>query len=149
MNRVLLLPALAAAMSACTMMGQPMSYTLAKQPAGMALNSSGTVSTKMESGMVMTSANVMGLAPNTYYVAHFHNQGAASTDPCASGGPAIMSSKIVGKTDAAGMLMLSGSAASADVMNATYFNIHTATGAEGTPADGGVACTSVKMNMGM
>lgn len=143
--RLFILPALALALSACTMMGGPATYTLNRQPAGMALNSSGTVTVNMGSGMVMTTASVSGLAPNTYYVAHYHSQGSASSDPCLSGGPAIMSSKIVGQTDAAGMLTLSGSVAAGDVMNATYFNIHTAQGADGTPADAGVTCTSVKM----
>lgn len=147
MHKILSLSALTLALSACSMsmMMKPMDYTLAKQPAGGALNSSGTVSVSKDATMVMTKAMVMGLAPNTYYVAHYHTQGTASTDPCASGGAPIMSSKIVGQTDAMGMLTLSGSVAAADVMSATYFNIHTASGADGTPADAGVSCTAVKM----
>ncbi|GGM17342.1 superoxide dismutase [Deinococcus aerophilus] len=145
MNKILTLPALALALSACTMMSPGMTYTLSKQPAGMALNSSGTVMPKMDGSMVMTTAKIMGLAPNTYYVAHYHLQGTQSTNPCDSGGAPIMASKLVGQTDASGMLMLSGSVAKADVMNATYFNVHTATGPDGTPADAGVTCTAVKM----
>ena len=147
MKKMLSLSTLALALSACSMsmMAKPMDYTLAKQPAGGALNSSGTVNVSKDATMVMTKAMVMGLAPSTYYVAHYHVQGTASTDPCASGGAPIMSSKIVGQTDATGMLTLNGSVAAADVMNATYFNIHTASGADGTPADAGVSCTAVKM----
>lgn len=145
MKKVLSLAALSVALSACTMMMAPMSYTLGKQPAGAALNSMGTVNVSKNSSMVMTSAKVMGLAPSTYYVAHYHLQGTASTDPCASNGAPIMSSKIVGQTDASGMLTLSGNVSAADVMSATYFNIHTAKDAGGDPADAGVACTAVKM----
>lgn len=145
MKKILFMPALALALGSCAMMYAPMTYTLAKQPAGGALNSSGTVTTTRDGMTVMTSAMVSGLAPNTYYVAHYHVQGTASTDPCSSGGAPIMSSMIVGQSDAMGMLKLSGSVAAADVMNATYFNIHTAKDASGAPADAGVTCTSVKM----
>ncbi|WP_412027120.1 superoxide dismutase [Deinococcus yunweiensis] len=149
MLKVLALSTTALALSACSMsmMARPMDYTLAKQPAGNALNSSGTVTVNKSSSMVMTTAKVMGMAPNTYYVAHYHVQGAASTDPCASGGAPIMSSMIVGRSDATGMLTLSGSVAAADVMNATYFNIHTAADATGTPADAGVSCTAIAKMM--
>ncbi|MFC4639236.1 superoxide dismutase [Deinococcus hohokamensis] len=144
MKKILFASTLALGLSACTMMGLPATYTLGKQPAGGALNSSGTV-TVTPGSMVMTTARVAGLAPNTYYVAHYHLQGTASADPCSSGGPPIMSSKMVGMTDAAGMLTLNGSVPMSDVMAATYYNIHTATGADGTPADAGVACTAVRM----
>ncbi|GGB67787.1 superoxide dismutase [Deinococcus soli (ex Cha et al. 2016)] len=145
MKKILFMPALALALGSCAMMYAPMTYTLAKQPAGGALSSSGTVTTTRDGMTVMTSAMVSGLAPNTYYVAHYHVQGTASTDPCSSGGAPIMSSAIVGQSDAMGMLKLAGSVAAADVMNATYFNIHTAKDATGAPADAGVTCTSVKM----
>ena len=145
MKKVLLLPALSLALGSCAMMYAPMTYSLAKQPAGGALNSSGNVTVKRDAATVMTTAMVSGLAPNTYYVAHYHLQGTASTDPCSSGGAPIMSSKMVGQSDAMGMLTLSGSVAASDVMNATYYNIHTASDAAGTPADAGVSCTSVKM----
>lgn len=148
MKTILMLPALAAALSACTMMsGNMMSHTLSKQPAGMALNSSGTVMPKMEGSMVMTTAKVMGLAPSTYYVAHYHLMGTKSAKPCDSGGDAILPSKIVGQTDAAGMLSLNGSVEKSVIMNATYFNIHTATGPDGTPADAGVTCTAIDVAM--
>ena len=149
MKKILSLSALAVALSACSMsmMAKPMDYTLGKQPAGGALNSSGTVNVNTVNSMVMTKAMVMGLAPNTYYVAHYHVQGTASTTPCASGGAPIMSSKMVGQSDAMGMVTLTGNVAAADVMNATYYNIHTASGADGTPADAGVSCTAVKMGM--
>ena len=145
MKKILFMPALALALGSCAMMYAPMTYTLAKQPAGGALSSSGTVTTTRDGMTVMTSAMVSGLAPNTYYVAHYHVQGTTSTDPCSSGGAPIMSSAIVGQSDAMGMLKLAGSVAAADVMNATYFNIHTAKDASGAPADAGVTCTSVKM----
>lgn len=141
----LLLAALALPLSACTMMAAPMNYALSKQPAGAALMTSGTVGVKKDMTMVMTTASVSGLKPNTYYVAHYHNQGTAGAAPCDSGGMAIMSSKLVGMTDGMGMLKLAGSVAMADVMNATYFNIHTAADAMGTPADAGVACTPVAL----
>lgn len=148
MKNILMLPALAVALSACTMMsGNMMSYTLAKQPDGMALNSSGTVMPKMDGTTVMTTAKVMGLAPSTYYVAHYHLMGTKSADPCASGGDPIMASKIVGQTDATGMLSLSGSVDKAAIMDAKYFNIHTATGPDGTPADAGVTCTAINVSM--
>ncbi|GMA13966.1 superoxide dismutase [Deinococcus metallilatus] len=146
MKRFLAL-ALPLALASCTMMLPGSPYTLGKQPAAGDLNPSGTVTGRVSGDTVMTQAQVMGLKPNQYYVAHYHNQGTASADPCSSGGPAIMSSKIVGMTDAGGRLTLMGSAPRADVMNATYFNIHTASDAQGTPADPGVACTAVKMGM--
>ena len=145
MKKILSLSALAVALSACSMsmMAKPMDYTLGKQPAGGALNSSGTVNVNTVNSMVMTKAMVMGLAPNTYYVAHYHVQGTASTTPCASGGAPIMSSKMVGQTDASGALTLTGSVATADIASATYYNVHTSKDSMGTPADGGIACTSV------
>lgn len=132
-------------LSACTMMSPAANYTFSKQPAGASLNSSGTLSVKKDGAMTLTSASLSGLTPNTYYVAHYHQQGTASTTPCDSGGAPIMSSMIVGQTDAAGMLKLSGSVTSADIASATYFNVHTAKDASGAPADGGVMCASVKM----
>ena len=141
----ILLAALALPLSACTMMAAPMNYALSKQPAGAALMSSGTVSVKKDMSMVMTTASVSGLKPGTYYVAHYHNQGTAGVAPCDSGGAPIMSSMIVGMTDSMGMLKLSGSVAMSDVMSATYFNIHTAANASGTPADAGVTCTAVAL----
>ncbi|MEF2276892.1 superoxide dismutase [Deinococcus sp. YIM 134068] len=143
MPRLLAL-ALPLVLGSCTMM-MGSNYTLGKQPAAGDLTPGGTVTSRMSGDMVMTNARVMGLRPNQFYVAHYHTQGAASTDPCSSGGPAIMSSKVVGQTDAGGMLTLTGSVARADVMNATYFNVHTASDAQGTPADPGVACTAVRM----
>ena len=134
------------ALGSCSMMMLPGSpYTLSKQPAAGSLNPSGTVTASVSNNMVTTEAKVMGLQANQYYVAHYHNQGTPGTDPCSSNGAPIMSSKIVGQTDASGMLTLKGSVARADVMNATYFNIHTASDAQGTPADAGVACTAVRM----
>ena len=67
MLKVLALSTTALALSACSMsmMARPMDYTLAKQPAGNALNSSGTVTVNKSSSMVMTTAKVMGMAPNT------------------------------------------------------------------------------------
>ncbi|GAA5513315.1 hypothetical protein Dcar01_02048 [Deinococcus carri] len=137
--------ALPLVLASCTMMLPGSPYTLGKQPAAGDLNPTGTVMSKVSGDSVMTEAKVMGLKPNQNYVAHYHNQGTASTNPCSSGGPAIMSSKIVGMTDASGMLTLMGSAPRADVMNATYFNVHTASDTQGTPADPGVACTAVQM----
>ncbi|GAA0502936.1 superoxide dismutase [Deinococcus depolymerans] len=144
-TRLLLGSALALTLGSCAMMAPAMTYSLARQPAGGALNSSGMVDVKKDGMMVMTTARVMGLAPNTYYVAHYHLQGAASADPCSSGGAPIMSSALVGRSDAMGMLTLMGGVAAADVMNATYFNIHTAKDATGAPADAGVTCTAVRM----
>ena len=77
MKKTLLVSALSLALGSCAMMYAPMSYTLAKQPAGGALNSSGNVTVKRDGMTVMTNAMVSGLAPNTYYVAHYHVQGTA------------------------------------------------------------------------
>ena len=87
-----------------------------------------------QDGNTRTDISLTGLKPGTFYVAHYHNQGDKSTDPCASGGEAILSSKIVGQPDSQGALTLSGSVATADIANATYFNIHTASDPQGTPA---------------
>ncbi|CAM3892257.1 hypothetical protein [Deinococcus frigens] len=150
MKNILILPAMALALSSCSMMAGNMMmkpHMLSKQPAGMALASSGTVTPKMSGTMVMTTAKLMGLAPSTYYVAHYHLMGTKSANPCASGGDAILASKIVGQTDAAGMVTLSGSVDKTVIMNAKYFNVHTATGPDGTPADAGVSCTSLDVAM--
>lgn len=161
----ILLIGLCASLSACTMMtgtgtstsGTTMAttpatstsmatYNFTKQPALSAdRNPSGKVDVDTSGSMVMTTATIMGLNPNTYYVAHFHNQGTAAANPCDSGGDPIMSSKVVAQTDAAGMLVLKGSVAKTEVMKATYFNVHTSKDADGTPADAGVMCTAVKM----
>lgn len=145
MKGVLSAAALSAALASCTMLGQPAKYTLIRQPAGMALNSSGSVTVTRNADTVATSATVMGLAPNTSYVAHYHLQGSASANPCDSNGAPIMSSKMVGRSDAAGMLSLNGNVPSADVADATYYNIHTAKSDQGEPADPGVTCTPVQM----
>ena len=122
------------------------SYSLARQPAASNVTPMGNVAVSMSGDMVMSTVKLTGLAANTYYVAHYHNQGTASTtDPCASNGQPILASKIVGMTDAGGMLSMSGSVAKSAVLQATYFNVHTAKDAEGTPADSGVACSAVKM----
>jgi Cu-Zn family superoxide dismutase len=145
MKNLLLLAVGALEMSACAPTLSPGVYTLAPQagvPAG--IIPVGTVSaTKSSSITTTTSARLTGLTANTFYVAHYHTMGAASTDPCKSGGPIIMSSMIVGQTDATGTLLLSGSVASADLTSATSFKVHAATDSLGTPADAGVACTAV------
>lgn len=145
----LLALALPLALASCTMMLPGSPYTLTEQPAAGDLNSTGTVTAKTSGATVTTEARVMGLKPSQFYVAHYHVQGAASPNPCESGGAPILSSAIVGTTDASGMLTLMGSVPRADVMAATYFNIHTAADATGTPADAGVACTAVRVNAGM
>lgn len=148
--RSLLALSLPFALASCTMMLPGSPYTLGKQPAAdtRGINPSGTVRASLSGDMVTTEARVMGLAPNQFYVAHYHLQGTASPNPCASGGAPILSTTMVGRSDASGMLTLSRSVPRADVMNATYYNVHTAADATGTPADPGVACTAVRM-MGM
>ena len=133
----------ALALSACAPMLAP-GYTLVLQaaaPAGTA--PVGTVSVTRSQATTSTTARVTGLAANTYYVAHYHTMGAASSDPCKSGGLLIMSSMMIGQTDAAGALTLAGTVATSDIAGATYFNVHTAKDSVGTPADGGVACARV------
>ena len=136
-------------LSACNMMGgmTPASYSLGKQPSAPSTlaNPVGNVAVKDSGNMRMTTAKLMGLAPNTYYVAHYHVQGTADTDPCKSTGAPIMSSKIVAMSDATGMVTLSGSVNKSEVLQATYFNVHTAKDADGTPNDAGVLCSAVKM----
>jgi Cu-Zn family superoxide dismutase len=144
MKNLLPLAVGALALSACAPTLSPGVYTLAPQagaPAG--IIPVGTVSATKSSSITTTSARLTGLAANTFYVAHYHTLGAASTDPCKSGGRLIMSSMIVGRTDATGTLLLSGSVASADTTSATSFKVHAATDSLGTPADAGVACTAV------
>lgn len=148
MNK-LLLAALPLALASCTMMLPGSPYTLGKQPAAGDLNPTGTLSATDSSAAVKTEARVMGLKPNQYYVAHYHLMGRASTDPCSSGGAPLMSTTMVGMTDANGMLVLNRDVPRNDAMSASYYNIHTASDASGTPADGGVACTPVKLNANM
>ncbi len=82
----------------------------------------GNVAVSMSGTTIMTSAKLTGMAPDTYYVAHYHNMGTGSTtDPCASGGMALMSSKIVGMSNKDGMLTLTGSVAKSEILQATYF----------------------------
>ncbi|WP_407570861.1 superoxide dismutase [Deinococcus altitudinis] len=144
MKNLILLSVGALALSACAPMMASAPYTLAPQAAAPAgIVPVGTVSASRSAATTITSARVTGLAANTYYVAHYHLMGNASTDPCKSGGPLIMSSMMVGQTDAAGTLNLSGTALTADIAGATYFNVHTSKDSVGTPADAGVACTPV------
>ena len=143
MKTLALLPLAAVVLASCAPMMAP-AYTLAPQanaPAGIA--PVGTVSASRTDATTFTTAKVSGLAANTYYVAHYHMMGTASADPCKSGGPLIMSSMMVGQTDASGALTLTGSVATADIASATYYNVHTSSDGVGTPADGGVACTAV------
>lgn len=146
MKNLMLLSVGALALASCApMMMAPSSYTFAPQagiPSGVV--PVGTATATMSNMMTMTAVKMTGLAANTYYVGHYHLMGTASTDPCKSGGAPIMSSKMVGQTDATGALTLSGSVNMADIAMATYLNVHTSADAAGTPADGGVACTPTK-----
>lgn len=147
MKKILMLSAVASVvLSSCSLFDRSIgtSYTLGKQPAAAALTPVGAVNVR-RGDMVMTSARVTGLKADTYYVSHYHVQGTASAEPCSSNGAPIMASRIIGKTDSSGYLALNGEVAASTVTTATYFNIHTATGAEGTPADAGVACTGVRL----
>ena len=121
-------------------------YQVSKQPGAPAgVAPAGTVKiTQGGNGNTRTDVDLRGLRPNTYYVAHYHLQGSKSSAPCASDGQALIATKIVGQTDADGALGMGGSVSSDVIAQATYFNIHTATGPDGTPADAGVACTSLK-----
>lgn len=132
------------ALAACAPSGQ-MSYTLVKQPAAANLSPAGTVmrATRFD-GYTNTSVQLSGLAPNTYYVAHYHLQGDAGAPPCQSGGMPVMATKLVGRTDASGNLSMSGAVPTSATANTTYFNVHTAKDADGTPADGGVACANLQ-----
>ncbi len=149
MKNLMLLSVGALAFASCApMMMAPASYTFAPQvsvPAGVV--PVGTATASVANMMTSTTVKMTGLAANTYYVGHYHLMGTASADPCKSGGTPIMSSKMVGQTDATGALTLSGSVNSADIAAATYLNVHTASDAMGTPADGGVACTPTKHSM--
>ena len=143
MKNLTLLALGAVALASCAPMMAPV-YTLAPQsgaPAG--VSPVGTVAASKDASTTTTTARVTGLAANTFYVAHYHKMGTASTDPCKSGGPLIASSTMIGQTDASGALTLTGSVATADIASATYYNVHTSSDGVGTPADGGVACTAV------
>ncbi len=120
-------------------------YQVSEQPGAPAgVTPTGTVKiTQGGNGNTRTDVDLRGLRPNTYYVAYYHTQGNTSSAPCASDGTALIASKIVGQTDAEGALGMGGSVSSDVIAQATSFNIHTATGPDGTPADAGVACTSL------
>jgi superoxide dismutase, Cu-Zn family len=124
-----------APMYGTTMMGGSMSNMTGMTMSGMAA-----------SGYTNVMARVTGLKANTYYVAHFHLQGAASTNPCSSNGAPIASTATVAQSDASGMLTMTRSVSKADIAAATYWNVHTAADASGTPADAGVACSAVSVN---
>ncbi|AZI41766.1 superoxide dismutase [Deinococcus psychrotolerans] len=122
------------------------SYVLNRQPAATNIAPMGNVAVTMNGDTVMTTTKLTGMAPETYYVAHYHEQGTVpSTDPCASNGPAILPSMMVGLSDKGGNVILMGSVAKSAIMKATYYNVHTAKNAAGEPADPGVACSAVKM----
>ena len=143
MKNLMLLALGTVALASCAPMMAP-AYTLTPQsgaPAG--ISPVGTVAASKDATTTTTTAKLTGLAANTYYVAHYHKMGTANTDPCRSAGPLIMSSMMVGQTDASGALTLTGSVATADIASATYYNVHTSKDSMGTPADGGIACTSV------
>lgn len=143
MKNLMLLALGTVALASCAPMMAP-AYTLTPQSgAPMGVSPVGTVAASKDATTTTTTAKLTGLAANTYYVAHYHKMGTANADPCRSSGALIPSSKLVGQTDASGALTLSGSVPTADIASATYFNVHTATDSMGTPADGGIACTSV------
>ncbi|WP_425147324.1 CHRD domain-containing protein [Deinococcus sp.] len=146
MNPRMLLPACALLLAACAPTMGSSSYSFARQdsaPVGM--DPTGTATVRQEGGSTSAFLQLSGLAALTNYVAHFHSMGTASTAPCASGGPAIMASKMTGMSDALGNLTLSGSVADSVIRSATYLNVHTAKDQAGTPADAGVACTAVTL----
>ncbi|MFC4452826.1 superoxide dismutase [Deinococcus sonorensis] len=146
MKKLLLMTLGAATLSSCAMMmGTPMSYQFGPQTtAPVGVTASGTASVTKDAMNTMTTVKLTGLAANTYYVGHYHLQGTADAAPCLSKGAPIMASKMVGQSDATGMLTLSGSVMTSAIADATYINVHTASDAEGTPADDGVACTAIK-----
>ncbi len=121
-------------------------YQVTQQPTAPAnVTPVGTVRvSQTPDGNTKSDVSLTNLMPGTFYVAHYHLQGTAGTDPCASGGDPILSSKIVGQTDTQGALTMSGTVPTANIANATYFNIHTATGPDGATADPGVACTPLR-----
>ena len=143
MKNLMLLTLGTVVLASCAPMMAP-AYTLTPQsgaPAG--ISPVGTVAASKDATTTTTTAKLTGLAVSTYYVAHYHKMGMANTDPCKSAGPLIMSSMMVGQTDASGALTLTGSVATADIASATYYNVHTSKDSMGTPADGGIACTAV------
>ncbi|ADV66662.1 superoxide dismutase [Deinococcus maricopensis] len=147
MKHLIITAASALLLAACapTMNGTGRTLILNRQAsAPQAVMPVGNVTINMTDSTTTTTTTISGLQPNTYYVAHYHLQGDASSDPCTSAGAPIMSTKIVGMTDNTGRLTASGSAANTDVANATYFNVHTASDPNGTPADAGVACVAIK-----
>lgn len=147
MKNLMLMSVAALALASCApMMSPTTSLSFAPQPtAPSGVVPKGNAAITKTATTTNTSVMLTGLAANTYYVGHYHLQGGANpSDPCKSAGPAIMSSKIVGQTDATGALMMNGSVATADITNATYFNVHTAKDAMGTPDDDGVACSPLK-----
>lgn len=133
----------ATAMSSNPMSGSNGSATALIKPVGgiSVTNAAATASTVATTS---TTVKLSGLLPNTYYVAHYHLMGSASTSACRSGGALIKSSMLVGQSDATGALTLGGSVPTNDLTNATYFNVHTASDAMGTPADAGISCTPIK-----
>ncbi|WP_407569055.1 superoxide dismutase [Deinococcus altitudinis] len=167
-NNIILLSVGALALASCAPMmanSTTLPYTLSAQDSPSTAMSSNPMSTSNATAIIKpvggitvtnatasgsapattsTTAKLTGLLPNTYYVAHYHLMGAASTSPCRSGGALIKSSMLVGQSDASGALTLSGSVPTNDLTNATYFNVHTASDAMGTPADAGISCTPIK-----
>ena len=144
MKTLMLMSVAALTLASCAPMMAPGMALTRQDSAPAGINPVGTVAATKADATTSTTARLTGLAANTYYVAHYHLMGTASSDPCKSGGQPLMSSMMVGQTDANGALTLSGTVATADIAAATYYNVHTASDSSGTPADDGVACTSIR-----
>ena len=80
-----------------------------------------------------------GLTPGTPYVAHYHALGAASSDPCASGGPVTLGFPAF-RTNAQGQatVLLRADPARISGSQGAYVNVHTAANLEVVPL-----CTAV------
>lgn len=118
---------LAAALSACTMMGPPTTLTFKHNPVTADPQAMGTavVTTGMD-GMLTTTLNLMGLTPGKTYAAHYHAFGPDSaTDPCASNGPVTVGFPSF-TADAAGRATVSVTSDPAKTAGnlGAYINVH-------------------------
>lgn len=82
---------------------------------------------RLSDGTTATTLTLSGLTPNTQYVAHYHSQGQASTNPCQSNGPIVGGT--IGApvtTDAQGRATMRDLDETATIESGTYINVHLA-----------------------
>ncbi|MBB5295664.1 CHRD domain-containing protein [Deinococcus metallilatus] len=133
-------------LSACTMMGQPKTFTFRHNPIAADPQAAGSAQVMTQAGgMVTTTLTLTGLTPGKTYAAHYHAFGPDSnTDPCASNGPVTVGFPSF-TADAAGRASTTVTSEMAKIAGdqGAYINVHYGDDLKVVPV-----CAPLKMTKG-